>query len=155
MPQRDVWLTDGVPRIIADLAATSGDPSVWLALALTLVFGAIATSIGLVVGRRTGMIEPSDPIADQLGVGAALGLIACATAYATVRSSGRTAYVPTAAFLAIAVVVGRGRIAIGRPRPRWLPLGIAAGVLVASTALLYGVTVAPSPRDGLQPITFM
>ena len=34
------------------------------------------------------------------------------------------------------------------------PHGLAGGVFVVAVALLYGSTIAPSPRDGVQPVEF-
>jgi hypothetical protein len=40
------------------------------------------------------------------------------------------------------------------PRKSLLLTGVGGGVFVISVAILYGSTLAPSPRDGLQPVEF-
>src|SRR5205814_9022410 len=93
-------------------------------------------------------------------------------------SGGRSSFTPVAVGLAIAIALGlagrarhpgaadvlasepanREPYATGPPRQphrRALILtALAGGVFVVAVALLYGPTIGPSPRDGVQPVEF-
>ncbi len=145
----------GTNRIIDDLTAFLTDPSALWSVLVALAFGAACTALGVFIGRRTRLLEPTAATADQLGVGLALGLLTSAVVYATVRSGGASTYVPSAVFLAMAIALGGGQVTPRLPDRRWLGVGALAAVAVVGAAVMYGVTVAPSPRAGAQPVEFM
>jgi hypothetical protein len=171
-------LLGGLPATGLDLLAsefliTVTNVNVWLSIGLTLLLGAACLVVGTSVARIVGLLRPSAPAGETLAVGLASGLLIVAAWWAAIWSGGRSSFTPVAVGFAIAValaLVGRARdggftpcrskalpnpVAQGGPRPS--PLArcvLASGVFVAVVVLIYGSTMAPSPRDGLQPVEF-
>ena len=140
---------------LRDLGAAIGDGRVWLALAIACGAGLLLTLLGSLIARRVGLLEVDADRAETVGVGLTVGLLALVAGWASVASSGRSVFVPVAVLLVLAVAVGRER-RVTRVR---LDRGAAAVALAAAAflvviGLLYATTIAPSPRDGYQPIEF-
>jgi hypothetical protein len=159
----------------AELAITITNGEVWLSIGLALVLGGVCWVFGTWVARTVGLLQPNAPAGEVLGVGLASGLMVLAAWWAAIWSGGRSSFTPVAIGFAIAIAVGLAR-RFRRPRsahavaskatngepttPRFfrrkpmLLTAVAGGVFVIATALLYGSTLASSPRDGVQPVEF-
>lgn len=154
--------------LAAEFAITVTDGAVWLAIGQALLFGGVCLLFGVWVARRVGLLASDAPAGETLGVGLASGLMVLAAWWAAIWSGGRSSFTPVAVGFAIAIALAVVRRA---PAPtdadpvetdgdagRWshyrsLALTtLAGGVFVVAIALLYGSTMAPSPRDGVQPI---
>jgi hypothetical protein len=136
---------------------------VWLSILVGLLFGAFCCLLGTRIARRVGLLPLDAPPGETLGVGLATGLIVVATLWASVWSGGRSAFTPIAIALAAAVMLSgrpdqQPRARADRPgQPGIGPIlhaALASAVFVVAVGLLYGATMAPSPRDGAQPIEF-
>jgi hypothetical protein len=151
-----------------ELGITVTNPEVWLAISLALLVGAVCLLVGTVVARVVGLLARAAPAGETIGVGLATGLILLAVWWAALWSGGRSSFTPVAAgsLIALALAVARRRRAptrAGSASARADPAryrhvaGLAAmgALFVVAIALLYGSTVAPSPRDGEQPIEFV
>lgn len=98
--------------------------------------------------------EESDRLA-TFGVGLSIGLVAFAAAWASIASAGRSAFVPSAVFLLGALVVGRGRPTFrARLDHSSAAAALAVAAFLVAMGFVYAMTLAPSPRDGFQPIEF-
>ena len=120
-----------------------------------MAFGLLSFAIGYVFSARVGMVDSSSPTADKLGLGLGFGLLILASGYASVVSRGSSSLTPIALMALAAFVTGTGRPTVGRPGMRTLAIGAATGLAVLGLALLMAVTVAPSARNGVQPVEFM
>ena len=164
------------PSFAAELVITLSNGAVWLAITEALLFGAVCLVVGIWLTRRIGLLAVDASAGETIGVGLASGLIMLAAWWAAIWSGGRSSFTPVAVGFAIAA----GLAVIRRPRPkaeaeddevgvtdagnassRWsrnrsLILATLAGaVFVVAVALVYGSTIVPSPRDGVQPVEFM
>lgn len=139
----------------ANLAAALADPGVWWSVAIACAFGGLAMLLGILVGTRLGLLDDQTRAGERLGLGLGLGLLSIASGYAVVISRGSSSLTPIAVFLLLAVLTARGHPRLPRPTRRTLGLAVAAACFLAVTALFMAATVAPSPRDGVQPIEFM
>ncbi len=145
----------GFERFAADFFALISDPTAWWTTLVGLAFGALCIAVGVCIGRRTRLLRPGARTVEELGVGLALGLVVAAAAYGTVRSAGTSVFAPSIALVIVAVLAGDGPMRMGVPGQRWMgPLSIAA-IAVVVIGGMYGVTVSPSPRDGVQPVEFI
>ncbi len=111
--------------------------------------------VGIVAGRRIGLFNRESPVLTVFGLGLGLGLLVITLAYATLRSLGGSTYLPSAVLLAATLVLGRSPLMPGAPRRGLVALTVVASGCLFVGAAAYGMTLAPSPRDGLQPIEFM
>jgi hypothetical protein len=154
-----------------ELSAALSDGRVWAAFGVALLFGTITLLVGLSFARRVGLLEANASHSDSLGVGLGLGLVVLAALWAAGNSGGRSSFTPIAvAFLGALALTARPRpaqpsadvstIAAAEPtwagldlRP-WLRVGAIAAVFIVVVGLVYGSTMAPRPRDGLQPVEF-
>jgi hypothetical protein len=120
------------------------------------------------VARRVGLLASGAPAGETLGVGLGVGLSVLAAWWAAIWSGGRSSFTPVAVAFAIASALALAR----RTRPESMPMEpsggtpaarwpryrsmvltiLAGGVFIVVVALLYGATIAPSPRDGVQPV---
>jgi hypothetical protein len=161
-------------KLAAELAITVTAGDVWFAIAQGLLVGAVCLLFGIWAARRVGLLSPGAPAGESIGVGLATGLMVLAAWWAAIWSGGRSSFTPVAVGFAVAIVVSlatrsrrpapaeaavSGTIAGPEEAPsRWtrdrgIVLGaLAGGVFVVAVALLYGATMAPSPRDGVQPV---
>jgi hypothetical protein len=161
--------------LVSELAITVSDGAVWFAIGQALLFAAVCLIFGIGVARIVGLVAPGAPAGETLGVGLASGLMVLAAWWAAIWSGGRSAFTPVAIGFAVAIVLAVARRArlpatdAGSPgsdghladtgessgwsRHRPLILSaLAGGVFIVAIALLYGSTMAPSPRDGVQPV---
>jgi hypothetical protein len=140
---------------IPDLAAAIGDGRVWVALGLACLAGLLLLLVGVLIARRVGLLDPEGDPTETFSVGLSLGLVAFAAAWASIASAGGSVFVPIAAAIVLAIAVGRGspslRLHIDRRSAR---VGVAAAFFLVAIGLLYATTIAPSPRDGYQPVEF-
>ena len=161
--------------LAAELAITIANSDVWLSIALALLLGGVCLVFGIWAARTVGLLWQDAPAWETLGVGLATGLMLVTAWWAALWSGGRSSFTPVAIGFAIAVglgVVHRVRRPVlatavapdgdqdvtvpSRPSGRRalvLTL-LAAALFVVAVALLYGSTIAPSPRDGVQPVEF-
>jgi hypothetical protein len=164
--------------VFGEFAITLADGSVWLSIGQGLLFGGACLVFGVLVARWVGLLESDAPAGETLGVGLASGLLVLAAGWAAIASGGRSSFTPVAIGFAIALGLAGVRrwrsgadaevaaeaadaIDVAAPRPpsgRRLDLivAVAGGALfVVAVALLYGATMGPSPRNGVQPLEFM
>lgn len=159
-----------------EFAITIANGDVWLAISLALVLGFGCWVFGTWVARTVGLFGSSAPAGEILGVGLGVGLMVLSAWWAAIWSGGRSSFTPVAIGFAIALgaaLVGRRQprslssrdraiseprrgpgIGMFRPRRSLVVTGLLGAAFVIAIALLYGATVAPSPRDGVQPIEF-
>ncbi len=160
--------------LVAELRITMLDGTVWLSIAQGLILGAVCLVVGIWVARLVGLLGSDAPAGETIGVGLAAGLLVLTSGWAALVSGGRSSFTPVALGFAVAIglaVVRRTRrvedpevassAADGSepsPKPARRSLLVAilgGGVFVIAAALLYGATMAPSPRRGVQPVEFM
>jgi hypothetical protein len=150
-----------------ELAASLSDGAVWLSFVAVLIWGGVTLALGVGVGRAVGVIRRDAGIAETLGIGLGLGLTVVAAVWAALRSAGQSSFTPVAIGFLVAigwsVAAGRRATAVdhdgtGAPdepsvsRGSWLRALGLAGVFLVLFGLVYGSTMAPSPRDGVQPL---
>jgi hypothetical protein len=159
---------------VDNLGAALVDPRVWAALVVALVCFIGLFAVGYLFGRWTGVLDDSAPEAEIVGVALAIGLVVIALFWAAIASGGRSAFTPSAVVLAACLLlvairarakrrtVWATRSADPDPNGRKRPerrVGLAAftgaALFVGLVGLTYGSTMAPSPRDGVQPVEFM
>lgn len=156
------------PNVVASLS----DPSFWISIGVALLVGECVLIGGVWIARRVGALGANAQDGEILGTGLGIGLLVLAAIWAAVASEGRSAFAPVAVLLAFGIARSTLRTAPHDPaaertetsvaqkfvmyaRPvSWRTMGGAVGFLFA-VALLYGATLAPSPRDGAQPVEFM
>ncbi len=165
-------------QLIAELAITIANRDVWLAIGLALLLGGLCLAFGIWVTRLVGLLRSDAPAGEVIGVGLGAGLMVVAAWWAAIWSGGRSSFTPVAVGFAIAIVwaVGKrvrrsrserasGQLDIAQPvtaspprssRERSLVVtALAGGAFIVLIAVLYGSTIAPPPRDGLQPVEFV
>jgi hypothetical protein len=164
---------DQARRFGLEFQASLTDPRVWLSMAVAIIAGAACLAIGVWVARRVGVLEAAAPTGETIGVGLGSGLLVFASAWATVASGGRSSFAPVAVAFVLAILIRIRRPtkrhgeseedatgAIRNPGeleqtfPHVAKAVVAAAAFVALVGLLYGATIAPSPRDGQQPVEF-
>jgi hypothetical protein len=161
--------------LVDEFAITVMDGAVWLAIGQGLLFGAVCLLFGTWAARRVGLLASDAPAGETLGVGLATGLMVLAAWWAAIWSGGRSSFTPVAIGFAIAIGLALARRTTSpadsddvatarlgddssnhaRPSSGYRPILVAAlagGFFVVAIALLYGSTMAPSPRDGVQPV---
>lgn len=164
-----------VQLILDELGITLANGEVWLAIGLALLVGASSLAFGAWASRIVGLLGRGAPAGETLAVGLASGLMILAAWWAAVWSGGRSSFTPVAVGFLVAILLGL-RTRIGRPRrsraqgqsgsggtrtPRQHPsrslivMLVGAAAFTVAAALLYGSTLAPSPRDGDQPTEFV
>jgi hypothetical protein len=166
-------------RLAAEFAITMSNGEVWLSIGQALIFGGASLLFGIWVARRVGLLQSDAPAGETLGVGLASGLLILAAWWAALASGGRSSFTPVAVGFAIAIALALVRRARRRPPadvlasvvaaidgdatiPTRSPphrslifVALAAAVFVVAIALLYGATMAPSPRDSVQPVEYI
>ena len=164
-------MTTELQRLVREFGITVANVDVWLAIGLALVLGCGCLAFGTWVARTVGLLRSDANAAETVGVGLASGLIVLGAVWAGIRSGGQSSFTPVALGFVLAIsvaILGRLR----RPRavddagtdptnddgqPNALDRPLIKGILggglfVVAIALLYGSTMAPSPRDGVQPV---
>ena len=162
---------------MTELAITASSPEVWLAIGQGLLFAAAALLFGTWASRIVGLLRSDAPAGETLGVGLASGLMVLAAWWAAIWSGGRSSFTPVAIGFGVAIALGVARrirrrttghdgeaasarpgqdsSAAHRPQPRRTHLiltALAGAVFIVAISLFYGSTMAPSPRDGVQPV---
>ena len=163
-------------RFIAELGITVTDLEVWQSIVLSLVLGFGCLVLGVWLTRAIGLLRTNAPAGETLGVGLSAGLMLLTAWSAAIGSGGRSSFTPVAIAVAIAVVLavlgrvrgprrdaaassttsGSATTATVSPtdRRRLILVLAGGGCFVVAAALVYGATIAPSPRDGMQPVEF-
>lgn len=140
---------------LINLMAALADGRVWIALGVACLSVALMVPLGVFLARRTGLLGPDADAVETFAVGLALGLVWIAATWAAVASGGRSAYLPTAVAFLLAIAVGSGWSTI---RPRLTGASargtLAVVAVLVGLGLLYATTIAPSPRNGQQPLEF-
>ena len=162
--------------LATEFAITIANGEVWLSIGEALLFGGVVLLFGIWVARSAGLLASDAPAGETVGVGLASGLMVLAAWWAAIWSGGRSSFTPVAIGFALAIALAAARrarrsaaadalasaaagidgdetIPTRSPRRRSLIFTAVAGaVFIVAVALLYGSTMAPSPRDGVQPI---
>ncbi len=156
--------------LATEFVITITNVDVWLSIGLALSIGAASWAFGTWVARTVGLLKPGAPAGETLGVGLATGLIVLAAWWAAIWSGGRSSFTPVAfGFILAMGLAVRRRLRDGRslitdrarpdrnrqglyPRRSAALTAVGSGLFVLAVALLYGSTIAPSPRDGVQPV---
>jgi hypothetical protein len=179
MPDQEImggWASTGLDLLLAELSITLAHGPVWGWILISLLVGAACLGLGMWMCRVVGLVDVDAPVGEVLGVGLGVGLVVLSTWWAALWSGGRSAFTPVAVSFVVAILAGwvgprlvpagtslgpyLVAVADGHPRTRRpssrrmvVPLIIGAAT-VAAVAIVYGATMAPSPRDGMQPIEF-
>ena len=163
--------------LAAETVITLSAGTFWLSVGQALLFGIVCLLVGIWVARQVGLLESNAPAGETVGVGLAAGLMVLAAWWAALASGGRSSFTPVAGGFAIAIAIAVVRrektpadiesqvaspevagVATASRWSRHKPLILAAlagAAFIAAVALLYGSTMALSPRDGVQPLEFM
>lgn len=171
------WL-QSITSLTSEFLITIANGNVWLSIGYALMAGGVSLLLGVGVARTVGLLKSTAPAGETLGVGLASGLLVIAAWWAAIASGGRSSFTPVAVGFALAIAVavaqrarhrqlaphdpavrlrGASDSASARSRRRRsvLRTTLASAIFVVAVALLYGSTMAPSPRDGLQPVEFV
>jgi hypothetical protein len=146
--------------LIANLRVSIADVHVWQAIGVSIVTATVLFLVGVAISRRMGLLAPDRSDWATVGVGLSTGLIVCTAVAAAIFSFGRSGFTPVAIGL-VASVIFHQRLAgpWNSARSLQVPIGLRSAGFAMSfltvTGLLYAATMAPSPRDGFQPVEFM
>lgn len=144
-----------MPDPARDMLAAVSDGRVWLAIVVACLTTAILARVGCLVAQRIGMLDGRARRGEVFSVGLSVGLLVAAAFWAAFASGGRSVFVPVALLTLLAVVVGTGKPVLSlRLDRRSIVVGTAAVAFLVAMGLVYASTLAPSPRDGYQPIEF-
>lgn len=153
-------------QLTSEAAVALSDPSAVRSMAL-----ACAITIALLVGGRAvtsllDLVPVNASRAEMVGVALCTALVMVAVIWAGVASRGSSAFTPSAVAMVMAIglaiagkLTGR-RASEAKLQRRWkLDMRWVAALAllvsgVVSIGLTFGVTMNPSPRDGIQPIPF-
>jgi hypothetical protein len=152
-----------------EVDATLRNPAVLAAVLPLVVLGTVSLSLGVWLSRRIGALDPDAPAGETLGVGLGSGLLAVVAIFATWASSGRSSFTPIAVGLVAAAILTYAKRSVAPPAGRsaaeedvdrrravsLIPTILASTAFLVLVGVLYGTTLAPSPRDGIQPVEFM
>jgi hypothetical protein len=174
----------GLGLFASELAITITNGEVWRSIGLALLIAGLCLVFGMRLARLVGLLQPSAPAGETLAVGLAVGLMVWAAWWAAIWSGGRSSFTPVALGFAAAIGLAVSRrdrhhwpsgalvpavdgaqlapptALDGTHQSRWsqhvpvLRAALAGGVFIVAIALVYGSTLAPSPRDGVQPVEF-
>jgi hypothetical protein len=142
-------------RMAADLAALMSDAGTWTSWVVGAVLLVVALVLGSAIGSRAGIIAVDDWVPEKFAISLGIGLLSIVAGYATVVSRGATALTPVALFLIATFALGGGAIRPVRPSGAWVRMTTLGAACIGLMVLVYGMTTAPSARDGVQPIEFM
>jgi hypothetical protein len=151
-----------------NLRAAVTDPHVWVAIAIAFAVVGFLAVVGFAASRQLRLIAVDAPAGEVIAVSLAVGTLVVTTIWAAVASSGRSAFTPIAVAFAACVVwrlLSRPRHASNTNRvrsiaerlqpPSFLGAIVAAAAFIVLVGVAYGATIAPSPRDGVQPVEFL
>ena len=139
------------------------DGRVWLSFLVALLFGAVCLALGTWAARKVGLLDRNAPTGETLGVGLGSGLLIFAAWWATIASGGRSSFTPVAIAFAVALVLAvraPGSRTPEKPQPEGsarfsrIHAALAVSGFVLAVGLIYGSTMAPSPRNGEQPLEY-
>ena len=165
-----------IASLATELRITTLDLNVWISIGEALLCGGACLLFGLWIARSVGLLRSGAPLGEVLGVGLATGLLVSAAWWAAVASGGRSSFTPAALGFVLSIGLSlanqarrkvdigpagiapevdrvRSSVSTGLPAKR-----VVGGTLLAAcgfvvvVGLLYGATMAPSPRDGVQPV---
>jgi hypothetical protein len=161
-------------QLLAELLVTIATPEVWISIGVALLAATGCLLLGVWATRLVGLLSRDAPVGETVSVGLAFGLMLAAAWWAAIWSAGRSSFTPVAIGFALALglaVATRARRGYRRQAPGptavrasrmagrgWQPHGslvvttLGAGLFIVAIALLYGSTLSPSPRDGVQPV---
>lgn len=160
----------------AEFALTVMNAEVWQSIAYALVFAATTLALGAWSARRVGVLAMDAPPGEVLAVGLATGLVVVAAIWAAVASGGQSVFTPVAMMFVVVAVLSvlpsqapeidrpaappvrrtlPTLVLIGASARRMFPAAAFGASFIVAVALLYGATMAQSPRDGVQPLEFM
>jgi hypothetical protein len=167
-------LLAALQRLATELQASLSDWNVWFSILAALLLGGVCLVFGTWATRRVGLLHRNAPAGETLGVGLGAGLLIVAAWWATMGSLGRSSFTPVALAFAIAIILGkaqpssRGAISTGLAMPHLVAqrellsanrplirMAVAGAAFVVLIGLLYGATMAPSPRENQQPVEFL
>jgi hypothetical protein len=143
------------------LLASLSDDRVWFSILVAFVVGGLWLLLGTWATRRVGLLDRDAPLGETVAVGLGSGLLVFAACWGAVASGGRSAFTPIAATLVVAVILALRSPrsteadrsgADARPRFSRFHAAIVAAFFVGTVGLAFGATMAPSPRDGVQPV---
>lgn len=135
-----------------ELAHIVSERDTWLWIGLALLFAGVCLIFGSWLARAVGLLSVDARAGETIGLGLATGLIVLSAVWAAIWSGGRSAFTPAAVGFIVAIAVARRPRRLSRPgRGLLAAIGASAGFLVA-IGLLYGSTLAFSPRNSIQPI---
>jgi hypothetical protein len=157
--------------LASEFVITVTNADVWLSMGLALLLGGGCLAFGAWLARTVGLLRSDAPAGETIAVGLASGLMVFAAWWAAIWSGGRSSFTPVAIGFAVSAAVAvvhrvrhpptpSGEAAASRDGTRG-PFAqrrtaqltiLASAVFVVTVALLYGSTMAPSPRDGGQPV---
>lgn len=160
--------------LASEFAITIANGQVWASIRLAILLAACCWLFGTWVARTVGLLDVSAPAGEVVGVGLACGLMVITAWWAALWSGGRSSFTPVAIGFVLALTLaalrrrrtsvldpgpptdgGRDDAPPDRPSParqQLVTAAILSTLFVAGVALLYGSTIAPSPRDGVQPV---
>lgn len=170
-------LLDDLGSALSGLEVAIRNPAVWSSIGVMLLLAAFILIFGTGIARLVGLLTSDEPAGETLGVGLATGLITITAFWATLGSGGRSSFAPIAVGFAVAFGLasighlkrrqgldrqkgvsqdeGDGQAYRAGSRRRSLVIAALTGaVLLVAVSLLYGSTIAPSPRGGGQPLEF-
>jgi hypothetical protein len=152
-----------------ELAASLSDVAVWSAFAAALLFGSVAFVFGFWLARKLRLLSVTPPVGESLGVGLSFGLVVLASWWAAIASGGRSSLTPIAIAIVAAIafrlrssgdndispqMTSSSSVSVGSLARKWAVVAALAAAFVVVLGLLYGSTLAPSPRNGVQPVEF-
>lgn len=160
--------------LASEVAIAVSNGEVWASIGLAIPLSAGCCVFGVWVARTVGLLDTAAPAGEVVGVGLASGLMVLTAWWAAFSSGGRSSFTPVAIGFIVALVLAATRRRRGSVLDRGSPIddgrhdetpdrpltvrrpllsaAILSALFITGVALLYGSTISPSPRDGVQPI---
>ena len=146
------------------LAVSVRDLSVWAAIGIALVAYTALVITGTWTARLAGLLTQDAPGVAVVGVGLSFGALLAASWGAAIISGGQSSLTPIALGLGVGLILLRlrGRASrddaatfVGSPWAIPRRAATLGAIALVGIGLLLAAALAPSPRDGLQPIDSM